>query len=300
MILFLSPLAASPLQEPPIRIDVEAVNVLLTVTDRSGRFVTDLQEDDFIVYEDRMPQELTHFSRQTDVPLQLGLLMDTSASVRLQLDFEKEAAIDFIHSVMRSHDRALLVEFDHGVTMLHDFTNRPNQIVEQIRGLRAGGGTALFDAVYTVARDKMHFGDARKAIVLLSDGDDLSSRHSMEDALKMAQTSDVTIFSIATTRFGASSRRGGEKTLEKLSEETGGRAFFPHSAGQLGEAFELINQELRSQYSLTYVPRNRERRGEYREIVVRIKDSKGYKIRHKKGYYATPLEEGPYSDRASQ
>jgi len=273
-------------QDMQVHVDVEAVNLFVTVTDSQGRFITDLTQERFIVYEDGVPQEISNFIQETDLPLRIGLLIDTSSSVRLKLGFEKEAAIKFIRSVMRKNDQALLVEFDEGVTLVHDFTSRSTAIVQAVKQLRAGGGTALWDAIYVVAREKMTDRLARKTLVVVSDGADLSSSRSLDDALEMVQASEVTIFSIGTSKFGATQNKKGENALKELSDETGGTAFFPYSTELLDESFDLINRELRSQYSVTYTPKNEARDGKFREIKVRLADSKGLKVRHKKGYWA--------------
>ncbi|UCF38850.1 MAG: VWA domain-containing protein [Acidobacteriota bacterium] len=278
-------LVCSAFQETQIRVAVEAVNLFVTVTDKEGRFVTDVTKDRFIVYEDGVPQQITNFSSETNVPLRIGLLIDTSSSVRLKLDFEQRAAINFIRAVMQRNDQALLVEFDQGVTLLHDFTNKPTAIIREIEKLRAGGGTALRDAIFSVARDKMTDRDARKTLVIVSDGDDLNSRRSMEETLEIVQAAELTIYAIGTSRFGASSNKKGERVLEQLANESGGRAFFPYSAELLNDAFELINQELRSQYSLTYTPSNMVvLDGKFREIDVRITEGKDLRLRHRLGY----------------
>ena len=274
------------LQEPQIRVDVEAVNVFVSVTDKNGHFITDLGPEDFVVYEDGRVQEITNFSRETNMPLHMGLLVDTSSSVRLKLDFEKSAARNFLYSVMRPQDRALLVEFDRGVTLLQDFTSNPSALVRELETLRAGGGTSLLDAIYEVTRDKMTADDVRKLLVVLSDGRDLNSSYSEEEALEMTQHSDVAVYAIGTTRIGADEDHGGREMLEQLAEETGGRAFFPYSAHQLEEAFAQIDEELRSQYSLTYVPTNTARDGSYRRIKVNVRTPEGATVHHKQGYFA--------------
>ncbi|GAB4239033.1 MAG: hypothetical protein Kow00109_13750 [Acidobacteriota bacterium] len=271
-------------ESQPIRVEVEAVNVFVTVTDEKGRFVTDLTQDRFIVYEDGIPQEIRSFTRELNRPLRIALLLDTSSSVRLKLGFEKESAINFLRGVMRHRDQAMVVEFDRGVTMLSDFTGNPAELAAQIETLQAGGGTALWDALYLVSRDKMTAQDARKTIIVLSDGEDLHSKHTWEEAREMLQASEVTVYAIGTSRFGASSSKKGEENLKLIAEETGGTAFFPYSAERLEEAFDLINTELRSQYTLTYQPRNQVRDGRFRKIEVRLVDGKGLKIRHRKGY----------------
>lgn len=277
-------------EESRFRIAVDAVNVLVTVLDQNGRFVTDLQKEDFIIYEDGKVQEIEQFAQETDQPLRIGLLMDTSASVKMRLEFEKEAAINFMRSVMRYGDEAMLVEFDKGVTMLHDFTDRPTEIVKNIEELRAGGGTALLDAVFQVSQEKMSEKKLRQTMILLSDGDDLHSKHSLAEAVNMAQLAETSIYAIGSNRLGPSRSKNGIKILNRLTEETGGRVFFPVSDVEMEEAFDKIEKELRSQYSLTYTPRNKTRDGKFRNLEVRVakgKDRPGnLTIRYKKGYYA--------------
>ena len=278
----------SSFQEPQtqIRVEVEAVNLLATVTDKNGRFVTTLTEKDFEVREDGELKVITNFSQPTDLPILIGVLIDTSASVRLRLDFEKRAATDFLYSIMRYKDRALLVEFDTGVSLLHDFTNRPGAIADAIKDLRAGGGTALIDALYTVSRDKMMGGEDRKTMVVLSDGRDLNSSRKLDDAVEMAQRAGVIVYAIGTSRLGADQDKKGERLLEALAENTGGRVFFPYSSNQLRASFELINEELRTQYSLTFVPTQPETDSQFRSIEVKLPNHKGLTVRHRKGYFA--------------
>lgn len=277
-------LLVTAFQDTQIRVEVEAVNVFVVVTDRQGRFVTDLTKDRFIVYEDGVPQEVTSFSKEAEQPLQLGLLVDTSASVRLKLDFEKRAAINFIRSVMRRRDQALLVDFDHGTTLVQDFTDRPSEIERAIESLRAGGGTAMWDALYFVSKDKMTGRGARKSIIILSDGEDRNSQVSFDETVRMIQTSEVIVYAIGTNRFGAASTKRGEDNLREVADLTGGAAFFPYSAEKLDDAFEQINLELRSQYTLTYRPRDLVPDGRFRRIEVRLVDGKDYRVRHRLGY----------------
>ncbi|HUG44833.1 MAG TPA: VWA domain-containing protein [Acidobacteriota bacterium] len=279
--------AGQVVQNPdPIRVEVDAVNVLVSVTDKgSGNFVTGLSRDDFEILEDGVPQVITHFSKETNRPLTIAMCVDTSASVRLKLDFEKEAAMDFLHTVMRPTDRALLLEFDTGVTLLNDFTSNPNDLARAIESLRAGGGTSLYDAIYLVSEQKLLFEDGRKTIIILSDGSDLTSSHTREEALRMAHLADSAIYAISTTRFGAGIDHAGESALKQLTGSTGGRVFFPFSTKQLAEAFSQIEQELRAQYSITYVPANRERDGTFRKIEVKVRGG-SHEVRHRQGYYA--------------
>jgi Ca-activated chloride channel family protein len=274
----------------PFRVEVEAVNVLVAVHDKkTGKFATNLTVEDFEVYEDGVIQEITNFSQETELPLTIALCVDTSSSVKLKLAFEKEAAIDFLFSVVRPMDQALLLEFDTGVTLLHDFTSNPNDLVRGIESLKAGGGTSLYDAVYLVSEQKMMYEAGRKTVVVLSDGADLTSRHTFEEALRMAYLSEVAVYAISTTRFGADIDREGDNALKQLTETTGGKAFFPFSNAQLSKAFNNIDQELRSQYNLAYVPANGRRDGILRQIKVKV-SRKNSRIRHRKGYFA-PLAE---------
>ena len=272
--------------DDPIRIEVETVNVLVSVHDsETGEFIMDLKNDDFQVLEDGVRQKIIFFSQQTNMPLNLAMCVDTSASVQLKLDFEKEVASDFLQSVMRPSDRALLVEFDTGVTLLHDFTSNPNALVAEIRSLQAGGGTSLYDAIYLISAQKMLRQKGRKAIVILSDGADLTSKRTFKNAMQMAQKAEVTIYAISTTRFGADIDHEGDNALKQLTENTGGRAFFPYSSKHLVSAFEAIDQELRSQYNLAYEPLNKEKDGKFRSIKVKV-NRRNVKLRHRKGYFA--------------
>ena len=284
-------LTGSSFQAPQIRVEVEAVNVLVTVTDKQGRFVTDIPAHRFEVFDEGVRQKITNFQHETELPLQVAILIDTSSSVRLQLGFEKEAVTQFVRTVLRPQDQALLVEFDTGLSLVHDFTNKPSAISQAIRGLRAGGGTALLDALYKVCQQKLVRGGARKAIVVISDGVDLHSRHSPEEALEMVQRRGVVIYAISSTRLRASPESRGEKRLKELAERTGGRPFFPYSSTGLHQAFDQIDEELRSQYSLTYTPLTRKKKKrDYRKIRVKIRDDKDLTIRHRKGYF-TPQDQ---------
>ena len=272
--------------DDPIRIEVETVNVLVSANDAdTGKFIMDLTKDDFRVVEDGVLQQIKFFNRQTNLPLNLAMCVDTSASVKLKLDFEKEVASDFLYSVMRPTDRALLVEFDTGVTLLQDFTSNPNDLAAQIRLLRAGGGTSLYDAIYLVSAQKLQRQKGRKAILILSDGADLTSTRTFKEAMRMAQKAEVIIYAISTTRFGADIDHEGDNALRQLTENTGGRAFFPYSSQHLVSAFETIDRELRSQYNLAYVPINKARDGKFRSIEVRVR-RRNVKLRHRKGYFA--------------
>ena len=281
--------ALQPQQQPgdtEIRIEVEAVNLLVSVTTKRGRSVTDLKQENFRVLEDGQVQTITNFGIESELPLSIALLIDTSASVRTKLDFEKQAATNFVFSVMQPKDQTMVAEFDTGVTLVTDFTNQPTKIARQLKGLQAGGGTALLDAIYVVAHDKLNIPQRRNTIVVISDGADLDSTHSSREALELVQKNNITVYAIGTNRIGASGDRRGERILEELALRTGGRAFFPYSAEQLHHAFALIDEELRSLYSLTYTPTRKERDGKYRKIKVKLVKAKNLLVKHRKGYYA--------------
>ncbi len=298
--LFLVGWLVSPAQNPPpspagradsktdtqIKVRVDRVPVLFSALDRKERFVTDLAREEVTVFDNRKKQEVLEFAKETDLPLRIGLLIDSSNSIRDRFKFEQEAAAEFLQSVLRRKtDRAFLLSFDTNAEIVQDFTNDLEKLTEALRGLRAGGGTALYDAVYYAARDKLMAeepGGARRTIVVISDGDDNQSRASREDALAMAQRAEVTIFAISTNISGIETM--GDKVLRRFSEETGGRIFFPFKLSDLSRSFSQISEELRSQYSLLYRP-NTPRDGSFHAIEV-VSLRKGVKLRARKGYFA--------------
>jgi len=292
-----APAGAQDQQREPFRVEVEAINLLVSVHDeKTGKFVTDLGPSDFRIIEKGVLQEITNFTQQTNLPLSIALAVDTSSSVKLKLEFEKEAALDFLYSVMRPTDRALLLEFDSGVTLLHDFTSDANDLVREIKSLKAGGGTSLYDAIYLICEQKMLEEESgRKVLVILSDGADVTSRHTFEEALDMAYRAEVTIFAVSTTRFGADIDHEGDHALQQLVDNTGGQAYFPFSTKDLSKAFQAINEELRSQYNIAYVSNNKIRDGKFREIKVEVVKS-DVRVRHRKGYYARPVTSASAGD----
>ncbi|MBZ5514641.1 MAG: VWA domain-containing protein [Acidobacteriia bacterium] len=287
--------ASSNTQAPPptdsktIKVRVELVNVLFTVTDKKNRLVLDLTKDDLHVLEDNKPQAIRFFSRESDLPLRIAILIDTSNSVRDRLRFEQEAAVDFLNATLRpGKDLAFVVAFDVEPQIFQDYTDSMEKLAKAIRGLAAGGGTSLYDAIYTSAKEKMLIFPPpepylRRVMIVVSDGLDNQSEHTREEALAMAQRGEVTIFAISTNRTGMSQR--GDKVLKYLAEETGGRAFFPFSATDLASDFDAISHELRSQYSLAYVSSNTTHDGTFRAITIQAKD-KGMRVRAKSGYFA--------------
>jgi len=276
-------------ESKPIKVQVDLVNVLFTVTDKKNRLVLDLIKDDVRVFEDNKPQAIRYFSRESDLPLRIALLIDTSNSIRDRLRFEQEAAIDFLTTTVRpGKDLAFVVAFDVEPQLLQDYTDSHEKLSKAIRGVQAGGGTGLYDAIFFSAKEKMLFFPPpepylRRVMIIISDGRDNQSEHTREEALAMAQRGEVTIFTISTNRTGLAQQ--GDKVLKYLAEETGGRAFFPFSASELATDFQEISRELRSQYSLAYVSTNTAHDGTFRAITIQAKD-KGVRVRAKSGYFS--------------
>lgn len=276
-------------QPPEFRVSVDLVNILCSVYDKNtNSFLTNLTQDDFSVYEDSQKQEIKNFARETNLPLTIAMLVDTSQSVAPKLKFEQEAATSFFQSILREKDRALLVSFDSDVSLLQDFTNDPNRMSRQIRKLRAAGGTALYDAIYRICDEKLIRETGRKAIIILSDGEDESSKSTIHQATEMALRAEALIFGISTSKggfFGVGGSKEGDSALKEMSQETGGRVFFPFKIEELDDAFRQINQELRSQYNIGYFSTNAARDGSYRKVEIKVPE-KGLKLTYRKGYYA--------------
>jgi VWFA-related protein len=280
--------AAKPGDDQTISVEVNLVNILFTVADRKGKFVTNLKKEDFKVMEDDKFQTITNFSSESNLPLTIALLVDTSGSIRDKLRFEEEAAIEFFYSILqRGKDKALVISFDSGVELLQDFTDDPEVLADKIRKIRAGGGTSLYDAIYLAVNQKLNGQSGRRIVILITDGDDNSSRVSLTETLEAAQKNDVTIYPISTNSaafFGSKEQERGDKTLKKFAEETGGKAFFPLKIQDLSSSFLDIHDELRSQYQIGYRPINAKLDGTFRRIRVDVAD-KRYKARSRAGYY---------------
>jgi Ca-activated chloride channel homolog len=281
-----------PLEEDPasrITLDVTRVNMLFTVSDKKGRFVTNLDKGDFDITEAKKPQKILEFTAETDLPLRIGILIDTSNSIRDRFRFQQEAATEFVNTVIRpGKDRGMLVSFDSSAELVQDLTDSTEALGKSIRGLRPGGGTALYDAIYFACREKL-MGDEphdkfRRAIVVLSDGEDNASRYTRDQALEMAHKADVVVYTISTNITHAST--DGDKVLKYFSEETGGVAFFPFKAQDLAQSFENIANELRHQYNLFYRPEPLVTDGLYHNVDIRIKGRKDLIVRARRGYYA--------------
>jgi len=287
---------ASADDQSRITVDVTRVNLLYTVTDKKGRFVSNLTRDDFEIIENKKQQKILEFTAETDLPLRLAILIDTSNSIRERFRFIQEAATDFINTVMRpGKDKALVVSFDTSPELVSDLTNDSVAITKAIQDLRPGGGTALYDAIFFSCRDKLMLDQPRdkfrRALVILSDGDDNQSRYTREQALEMAHKADAVIYTISTniTHLETS----GDKVLKRYAEETGGIAFFPFKAEDLGQSFENIANELRHQYNVFYRPEPLRTDGLYHPVDIRVKERRELVVRARHGYYAPTLPQLP-------
>ena len=278
---------------PPVfKTSVNEVNVVFTVTDKHGRFVKDLKKEDVKVFDDNKPQDIRSFRSETDLPLRVGLLIDASNSIRDRFKFEQEAAIEFLNQIVRPRsDKAFVIGFDSVAEVTQDYTDSTEALAHGVRMLKAGGGTALFDAIYYACREKLQNPPAgpngatsRRAMILLSDGEDNQSRVTREEAVEMAQRAEVIIYAISTNITGIKTR--GDKVLERFAETTGGRLFTPFKLQDVADAFTEIQDELRSQYALTYHPPDLVQDGRYRTIAIDAPAKKNLKVRARKGYYA--------------
>lgn len=268
---------------------VNEVNLLFTVTDKHGHFIRDLKESDFSLLDDRMaPAEVYSFTQQTNLPLRVGLLIDSSNSIRSRFHFEQSAAVEFLLEILRPQlDKAFVMGFDVTPDITQPFTNNADLLSTGIRKLAPGGGTALYDAVYTACQTELlplrGPTAIRKAIILVSDGDDNQSHATLDDSVKMCQRADTIIYAISTN--DSPSRDRGDEILKEMALVTGGSAFYPPRIEQVAEAFQSIQDELRSQYSLVYKPADFKADGVFRPIFLTAFDKK-YKVRVQKGYFA--------------
>jgi VWFA-related protein len=289
---------------------VNLVDVLFTVLDRRNKLVPTLEKQDFRVLDDNIPQDIRYFSKQSDLPLRIGMLLDTSNSIRDRLKFEQDAANNFLFSVLRpKKDDAFVMTFDDEPQVIQEFTNDTGALRDHILRTRAGGGTAVYDAIYDACQNQLSHpprppGDqpdvVRRVMILISDGEDNLSTHTRSEAIEMAQRTSVVIYSISTStqwvtlddpnKEQSGNRKyhltEGDQILKSLAEETGGRAFFPYHVDDLDESFQDISEELRNQYSLAYNPMNHAFDGRYHKIQVETPEHKGFQVRARRGYYA--------------
>jgi len=273
-----------------IRTSVNEVNVVFTVTDKHGRYVKDLKKEDFQVIDDNKPaQEIRSFHSEANLPLEVGLLIDASNSVRDRFKFEQEAAVEFFNqTIRRKYDKAFVIGFDVTPEVTQDFTDDTQALSIGVRSLRPGGGTAMYDALYYACRDKLmkapQTGPARRAIVLLTDGEDNQSHVTREEAIEMAQRAEAIVYTISTNLTGSSHH--GDKVLERIAEATGGRAYVPFQITEVANAFAAIQEELRSQYAISYKPADFKSDGRYRSIEIIAQNQKSLRIRSRHGYFA--------------
>ena len=269
---------------------VNEVNLIFTVTDKHGNFIPNLKQSDFALLDDqKAPARISSFTQQTNLPLRVGIVIDASTSIRSRFQFEQQAATEFLLQAIKSRsDRAFVMGFDSTPDVTQDWTNNLDGLQTGVTKLRPGGGTALYDAVYTACRDKLldisrGQEPVRRAMVLVSDGNDNQSRAYVDDAIKMCQRAETIIYSISTN--WTPSRGKGDDVLQKMSAATGGRAFFPPSVEEMSLGFNSIEEELRSQYALTYTPADFRADGAFRTIYLFANDRR-YQVRTRQGYFA--------------
>lgn len=299
---------ATPPEEPVIRVEVNLVNLFFSVRDRKGGYVSTLGKDDFTVYEDGKPQEIRFFSRETDQPLTLGLLVDVSRSQEALIEVERRASARFFERVLRQKDMAFLISFGVDAELLQDFTSSPALLARALDRLRLnagvsamsptgspvplpGGprGTVLYDAVWLASREKLRSEVGRKALIVITDGVDVGSRVKLEEAIEEAQRSDAIVYVIlfedpryTSWQYGGVS---GEGAMRRMAEETGGRVFRVSRRESLDDIYDTIQTELRSQYSIGYAPTNQARDGTFRRIEVKTRN-RDYRVQVRRGYYA--------------
>jgi Ca-activated chloride channel family protein len=293
---------------------VRLVNVVFSVLDKKSRFVTDLSQKNFEIFDDDLPQQVEFFSRETNLPLRIGLLLDTSNSIRSRLQFEQNAAFEFLYRTIRpGKDQAFLMTFDTHPQIQQSFTDNLDLLRQAIYNQRSGGGTALYDAIYDASRDELlnppppaTGNNVRRVLVLISDGLDDLSNHTRSGAIEMAERAGVVIYTISTsTRWVSPDQRNaeglptimhhteGDKVLQQFADDSGGRAFYPARVEDLSQAFVDIGVELRSQYSIAYTPSNHPADGKFHHIHLELVGRKGMKIRARQGYWAEPAPAAP-------
>jgi VWFA-related protein len=289
-----TPAAAAPGQTQDdqqfsITRQVNEVDLVFSVTDHHGHFIRDLQQSDFALLDDqKAPERVYSFTQQTNLPLRVGIVIDTSTSIRTRFQFEQQAAIEFLLQIVKpATDKGFVMGFDVTPDYKQDWTNSLDLLTTGINALRPGGGTALFDAVYSACRDKLLTSrgqePVRKAIVLVSDGDDNQSHAYLDDAIKECQRAETIVYAISTNV--SPSRDRGDDTLQKIALATGGRAFYPKRLEDMPVSFQDIQDELRSQYALVYKPADFKADGAFRPIYL-FCHNRGYQVNVRKGYFA--------------
>jgi Ca-activated chloride channel family protein len=296
-----SPSSGAPAQPDEsiftVRKMVSEVHLVFTVTDKHGHYIKDLKKNDFKILDDhKPPEEILSFNNETDLPLQVGLLIDASESVSSRFKFEQEAAIEFLkQTIRRTSDEAFVIGFDLAPKVTQDFTDDIEKLSVGIRTLQPGSLTALYDALYYACREKLlkepQAGPVRRVVILLSDGDDNASSVTREKAIEMAQGAEVSVYTISTNATRSGGR--GNKTLERIAEATGGRSYVPSQITEVANAFAAIQEELRSQYAVSYKPAAFTPDGHYRAIEVQAQNQKGLRIRSRKGYRSPAEYDAP-------
>jgi VWFA-related protein len=271
--------------KPTIRAEVNLVDVIFTVTDKKGQPVRGLKADDFQILENKQAQKIEYFSDlsgASEVPLTIALLIDTSGSVKDKLDYEIATASEFFKAILRPNkDLALIIQFDSEVNLIQDFTQNQRDLLKALNRLNAGNSTALYDAVYLAANEKLKGETGRKVMIVITDGADTSSKVRKEEAIESAHKSDVLIYGI-----GVRSEETDFSVLKRFADETGGMFFSPRANfKEIQAAFRAISEELQGQYSLAYTSSNKNKDGSFRAIDIQCKIS-GVRIRARKGYYA--------------
>ena len=275
---------------PTLRINTNEVNLIFTVTDKHGRYVPNLRLNDFALLDDqKAPEKVTSFRQQINLPLRVGIVIDSSSSIRTRFQFEQQAATEFLLQIIKAKsDRAFVMGFDVTPSIETDWTNNVDALESGVNRLKPAGGTAMFDAVYTACKTKLldvsrGQEPVRRAIVLISDGDDNQSRVHLDEAIKMCQRAETIVYAISTN--WTPSRGRGDQVLSQLASDTGGQVFWPPSAEEMSTSFKNIEEELRSQYALTYVPADFRVNGAFRPIYLFCNDRR-YIARARKGYFA--------------
>jgi VWFA-related protein len=279
-------------QEVPssvIRVNVNEVNLIFTVTDKHGHYIPNLQQSDFALLDDRKaPSHVKSFHQQINLPLRVGIVIDSSTSIHQRFQFEQQSAIEFLLEILKAKsDRAFVMDFAETPRVDQDWTNNIDALETGVNRIHPGGGTDLYDAVYTACRDKLLAErgpePVRKAMVLISDGNDNQSRVYQDEAIKECQRAETIIYAISTN--WTPSRGKGDKVLTEMSEATGGQVFFPPSVEEMSNSFHNIEEALRSQYSLIYTPADFKYDGGFRPIYLFCHDRQ-YTVRAKSGYFA--------------
>jgi len=285
--------SAADAATPTLKVQANEVDLVFTVTDKNGKFITGLNQSSFGLLDNHMPPEaVLHFYQQTNLPLRVGIMLDTSSSIRQRFQFEQESAITFLLQVLHRNDRAFVEGFDVQTDVEQGFTNNIDLLSQGIHRLRPGGGTALYDSLYSACKDQMltlrEEGVVRKAIVLVSDGDDDFSHALETDAIKECQRAETIVYAISTDVNP--SRDKGDKVLRDIAEATGGQAFYPIKSEDVALGFISIEEELRSQYLLEYRPANFKLDGAFRTIYLHANDPR-YHVRAHTGYFAPKAAE---------